>query len=182
RAVALPRRLHSRPFLQVGMSLTPCPNFRDHLNRGRDILEALLAMLGGDPIEHDRIESASVARGAYVLLICLDQAVPFRRGTMPHIFMPGWYVYAGSAYGPGGLRARIRRHLRRGKLLHWHIDHLTSTAAAIQAVAVEGGANARSWARSSARASLLLRSKASARRTAPVARPICCNHSLLIDV
>ncbi|WP_429615204.1 prolyl oligopeptidase family serine peptidase, partial [Sphingobium olei] len=32
RAVALPRRLHSRPFLQVGMSLTPCPNFRDHLS------------------------------------------------------------------------------------------------------------------------------------------------------
>nr|AJW29257.1 Hydrolase (HAD superfamily) [Sphingomonas sp. NS2] len=31
RAVALSRRLHSRPFLQVGMSLAPCSNFRHHL-------------------------------------------------------------------------------------------------------------------------------------------------------
>jgi len=31
RAVALARRLHSRPFLQVGMSLSPCPDIRHHL-------------------------------------------------------------------------------------------------------------------------------------------------------
>lgn len=37
---------------------------------------------------------------------------------------PGFYVYLGSALGPGGLRARIARHLRRAKRWHWHIDYL----------------------------------------------------------
>ena len=36
----------------------------------------------------------------------------------------GWYVYVGSAFGPGGLAARFSRHLRCHKTRHWHIDHL----------------------------------------------------------
>ncbi len=36
----------------------------------------------------------------------------------------GWYIYFGSAFGPGGLAARVDRHLRRHKTRHWHIDHL----------------------------------------------------------
>ncbi len=35
-------------------------------------------------------------------------------------------VYVGSALGPGGLKARILRHLRRQKRIHWHIDYLTT--------------------------------------------------------
>jgi Uri superfamily endonuclease len=38
---------------------------------------------------------------------------------------PGTYAYVGSAHGPGGLRARVLRHLRRDKPLRWHIDYLT---------------------------------------------------------
>jgi Uri superfamily endonuclease len=37
---------------------------------------------------------------------------------------PGAYIYVGSAFGPGGLRARVSRHLRRNKKIHWHIDYL----------------------------------------------------------
>ncbi|HUT17723.1 MAG TPA: GIY-YIG nuclease family protein [Anaerolineae bacterium] len=40
----------------------------------------------------------------------------------------GWYTYAGSALGPGGLRARINRHRRLAKRPHWHIDYLLSRA------------------------------------------------------
>ena len=36
----------------------------------------------------------------------------------------GWYIYFGSAFGPGGLAARVERHLRYHKTRHWHIDHL----------------------------------------------------------
>jgi Uri superfamily endonuclease len=36
----------------------------------------------------------------------------------------GWYLYVGSAFGPGGLRARLGRHLRTAKRRHWHIDTL----------------------------------------------------------
>lgn len=54
--------------------------------------------------------------GAYGLLLKLD--VP-RSG-----FSPGSYLYCGSAKGPGGLRARLGRHLRDDKRPHWHIDRL----------------------------------------------------------
>ncbi|SDH56387.1 GIY-YIG nuclease family protein [Roseospirillum parvum] len=54
--------------------------------------------------------------GAYVL----------RLGVGPGVWLaPGVYWYAGSAYGPGGLRARLGRHLRRDKAIRWHVDRLT---------------------------------------------------------
>ena len=37
---------------------------------------------------------------------------------------PGFYIYVGSARGPGGLRARVGHHLQPSKRLHWHIDYL----------------------------------------------------------
>ena len=36
----------------------------------------------------------------------------------------GYYVYVGSAFGNGGLRARVGRHGRRAKKLRWHVDYL----------------------------------------------------------
>lgn len=36
----------------------------------------------------------------------------------------GYYLYVGSAFGPGGVRARVTRHFRRQKRNHWHIDYL----------------------------------------------------------
>jgi Uri superfamily endonuclease len=40
----------------------------------------------------------------------------------------GHYVYAGSAFGPGGVHARVSRHCRNGKNKHWHIDYLREIA------------------------------------------------------
>lgn len=37
---------------------------------------------------------------------------------------PGWYAYAGSALGPGGLAARTAHHLRVTRSPHWHVDYL----------------------------------------------------------
>jgi len=42
-------------------------------------------------------------------------------------FQPGLYLYVGSARGPGGLRARVNRHVRRDKSRRWHIDYLTTS-------------------------------------------------------
>jgi Uri superfamily endonuclease len=36
----------------------------------------------------------------------------------------GCYVYIGSAFGSGGLLARIKHHCRISKSPHWHIDYL----------------------------------------------------------
>jgi Uri superfamily endonuclease len=37
---------------------------------------------------------------------------------------PGHYIYIGSAFGPGGVSARVLRHCRKAKSKHWHIDYL----------------------------------------------------------
>jgi len=65
--------------------------------------------------------------GTYALLIELKRPryiVIGRRGR--RYFPAGFYVYAGSALGPGGLAARLARHLRQAKAWHWHIDYLLS--------------------------------------------------------
>lgn len=63
--------------------------------------------------------------GVYLLVMTLarerELAVGRRRkARFPH----GVYLYVGSAHGPGGLRARLRRHCRPDKVLHWHVDYL----------------------------------------------------------
>lgn len=64
-------------------------------------------------------------KGYYVLLINVDSNVHIKIGSLGLIkFKKGFYIYIGSACGPGGLRARIRRHLRRMKNPYWHIDYL----------------------------------------------------------
>ena len=64
--------------------------------------------------------------GAYLLVVELGHSLPLDGTALaPAVLPPGCYAYCGSAYGPGGLGARIGRHLRRGKALRWHIDRLT---------------------------------------------------------
>ncbi len=64
--------------------------------------------------------------GAYALLIKLSRRLnlPIARLHRPTL-ASGLYVYCGSARGPGGLAARVGRHLRRDKAIRWHVDHLT---------------------------------------------------------
>ncbi len=42
---------------------------------------------------------------------------------------PGFYVYVGSAFGPGGIQARLAHHCRPAPRPHWHIDYLSAAAA-----------------------------------------------------
>ena len=70
--------------------------------------------------------------GTYILVLCatLWHAVRIdRRGLKIVRVEPGVYAYVGSAWGAGGLRARIYRHLglSRKKRLHWHIDRLLAS-------------------------------------------------------
>ena len=63
--------------------------------------------------------------GTYVLILHLAQARTLQVGRLGSFHFPaGFYAYPGSAYGPGGLRARLGRHLADVKRLHWHIDYL----------------------------------------------------------
>jgi len=63
--------------------------------------------------------------GTYALVLsCTSNAriQVGRRGTMQ--LRCGYYVYVGSALGPGGLRARIAHHQKPSLRPHWHIDYL----------------------------------------------------------
>ncbi|NND49431.1 MAG: DUF123 domain-containing protein [Rhizobiales bacterium] len=77
--------------------------------------------------------------GAYALILYLDRDCRVRRAQTAETLAAGWYVYAGSAYGPGGLRARLARHLRRDKALRWHVDQLSAQANYSAGLALAGG-------------------------------------------
>jgi Uri superfamily endonuclease len=65
--------------------------------------------------------------GAYALKIALSQPLPIPLTRLRNPTLePGLYVYCGSARGPGGLAARVGRHLRAEKSIRWHVDHLTA--------------------------------------------------------
>ena len=69
----------------------------------------------------------NTVKGVYLLIIEItNQLIIIIRGTR-YKLEPGYYIYVGSAWGPGGLRSRIARHIKKDKKIHWHIDKITST-------------------------------------------------------
>jgi len=70
-----------------------------------------------------------MARGTYVLVLRLEEETHINVGKLGEFSFPaGHYLYVGSAQGGGGLAARVARHRRAEKKLHWHIDYLTRRA------------------------------------------------------
>lgn len=65
-------------------------------------------------------------KGSYVLLIRLASPCDVVLRGKNGMLEPGLYAYCGSAMGPGGLKARIERHRRRDKKIHWHVDQVTT--------------------------------------------------------
>jgi len=65
------------------------------------------------------------APGTYALVLVSSVPAPIRVGKLGSLqLQPGFYVYVGSAHGPGGLRARLAHHLEPTGRLHWHVDYL----------------------------------------------------------
>jgi len=63
--------------------------------------------------------------GTYALILSCTSNARIqigRLGTMK--LQRGYYIYLGSALGPGGLRARIAHHQKPSPRPHWHIDYL----------------------------------------------------------
>ncbi|PLX79828.1 MAG: DUF123 domain-containing protein [Desulfuromonas sp.] len=63
--------------------------------------------------------------GTYILVLesSSDTIVEVGRWGLLEL-KPGYYLYVGSAFGPGGVRARVARHCRSKKSNRWHIDYL----------------------------------------------------------
>lgn len=103
------------------------------LDRARDALRA--AGVGGRWVAQGQTDALAAEKGAYALVVQLENPVDFNGSSLK----PGLYVYLGSARGPGGLGARLKRHFRAEKKMHWHIDRLTTATDKIAASAIEGG-------------------------------------------
>lgn len=71
--------------------------------------------------------------GTYVLILEARRRRRIQVGRLGELeVLPGHYLYVGSAFGPGGLKARVERHLRSAKRSHWHIDHLRRAAEIVE--------------------------------------------------
>jgi Uri superfamily endonuclease len=63
--------------------------------------------------------------GTYALVLRSDRSTSTQIGRWGRLNIdPGYYIYVGSAFGPGGVQARVFRHCRKSKSKHWHIDYL----------------------------------------------------------
>jgi Uri superfamily endonuclease len=72
-------------------------------------------------------------KGTYVLVLHLERGKEITVGKLGTFTFPaGYYLYVGSALGPGGLEARLARHRRRDKKLRWHIDYLLEHAQLVE--------------------------------------------------
>ena len=87
-----------------------------------------------------RAADLPTAPGSYLLLLDLSTPTRITVGRLGTFDFPaGRYAYAGSARGSGGLRARVARHLRAEKRLHWHVDYLAAHAPIVEVWYVESG-------------------------------------------
>jgi hypothetical protein len=63
--------------------------------------------------------------GTYALLFQCDSPASVDVGRLGRIkLVRGHYIYVGSAFGQGGVRARVARHWRPINRAHWHIGYL----------------------------------------------------------
>lgn len=72
--------------------------------------------------------------GTYVLVLRSTSRRSVEIGRLGVLHLePGYYAYVGSALGPGGLRARLGRHVRGPGRVHWHIDYLRALVDPVEA-------------------------------------------------
>ncbi len=81
----------------------------------------------------ERERNGAEMKGTYALVLQLERQAEIAIGKLGTFTFPtGYYLYLGSALGPGGLEARLSRHRRRDKKLRWHIDYLLEYAQLVE--------------------------------------------------
>jgi Uri superfamily endonuclease len=72
-------------------------------------------------------------KGTYVLISSVAQMKRLEIGSLGVFdIVPGFYAYVGSAFGAGGLRARLGHYLESTAAPHWHIDYLLGLAEPVE--------------------------------------------------
>lgn len=63
--------------------------------------------------------------GTYIVVLKNDQLSSVQIGKLASLnIRKGYYVYVGSAFGSGGVIARLKHHAKVSKRPHWHLDYL----------------------------------------------------------
>jgi len=63
--------------------------------------------------------------GTYALILSCPRGKLVQIGKLGSLELRrGFYVYVGSALGPGVVRARVAHHRRVSRRPHWHVDYL----------------------------------------------------------
>jgi len=74
---------------------------------------------------HDQVDIEQARPGTYVLVLSSRSTDLIQIGKLGALQLrSGFYLYVGSALGPGGVRARLAHHLKPSRRPHWHIDYL----------------------------------------------------------
>lgn len=96
-------------------------------------------------------EGRPSVKGTYLLILRLDQDLAdLQVGRLGcFTFAAGYYLYVGSAFGSGGLLARLAYHRQRVKAHpHWHVDYLRAHARLVETWSVASAMRLeRPWAR-----------------------------------
>jgi len=85
--------------------------------------------------------------GTYLLLLECNNEAELSIGKLGEMVTePGFYLYVGSACGPGGIQARINHHMQIAVRPHWHIDYLRTVAGLVNAWCAYGSRCEHEWA------------------------------------
>ena len=75
--------------------------------------------------------------GTYIVVLKSDQGKTIQIGKLAQLeIKKGYYVYVGSAMGPGGVAARLKHHSKISKRPHWHLDYLRAETEFYEAYAL----------------------------------------------
>lgn len=74
-------------------------------------------------------------RGSYLLVLQIDQWLELSVGRLGLFSFPaGSYVYCGSAMGSGGIRGRLKHHLKIHTSPRWHLDYLRAHSEVVEVI------------------------------------------------
>ena len=115
------------------------PEFAQTMLAVKDRVKIVVAAIGWDenlqpleqvkevPILWSLAEKENMDSGCYLVLMNISKSCTVKIGALGDVEIPqGWYVYCGSAKKT--LNARLNRHLRIRKGIHWHMDYLRQKA------------------------------------------------------
>lgn len=87
--------------------------------------------------------------GTYLLLLKCGHEAGLSIGKLGRMrTRRGYYLYVGSAFGPGGVRARVRHHAGVAARPHWHLDYLGRETELVDAWCVFDAHCEHEWAHS----------------------------------